>query len=1201
MDSELAVGVAVGQVGGRDGLIDAAVDLVAVRHPDALPLDDEIDGWRAIDPERPREVMANRLVGQGVHPVATGGIGTGRSVHGEGGALIEQQHADAVDPVDRVVEVDVDLHRKVARIGDGRPSLVSVARWLNPVGVTQAPAGVPHRGTEPALGPFGPPPLVGRERELRAIELTLGAASRGIASLVAFTGEAGIGKTRVAEWAAERAVELGFTCVWGSGWPEGGSPPLWPWQAIIEQLDDGAAPQLLDEGGADRERFGRFRAVAGSLRRSTERQPLLIVIDDAHAADVGALLLGRFVIRSLRSARLAMVVTHRDGPAVPDPVAAALVELGREGASLMLPTLLPTHVGELLAWAGQRDDVTLEAELRELTGGNPLLVRELLQGGDVDVAARRHAGHVLSRRLTTIGRDERLVLSALALLGPDGSEAMVAEVAGVDGRQVQTAQQQGVGAGLLRAGDRGAPEFTHALLRDALLDELAPAELAALHEAAAEVLAQGATVSGERLVRIARHRLAVAEARLDEDSVSAAGGASREAAGVLVRDLAYESAAGLLRATVALYERAGMVVPAATRVVLAGAELSGGRLTAAREEFRLALAAAETSGDTPTYAEAAIGLGGIWVLEHRSTAEISQFHGVLRQAVTQLGDERPDLRIRLDARLAAEAAYVGAGSVDDVRAVVNEARRLGDRRVLAEVLSLLHHCILGPEHTLERRGLADELVTVASASGDPMLTLMGVLWRTVDLFLLGDPGAERALAELRQRADALQVRAILFVVAALDVMLLLRAGRIEEGEAAAAKCLELGLEAGDADAVNYYAAHLLNIRWLQGRLDEMLEFVKEFVTSPTLVPGDPTVAAVLAALAAQAGDVEEARRRLTGLRANALPSGSNVLVANLAVVEAARSLADADIAADAYAAMTPFAALPTMGSMAVVCFGPTQRVLGDAALVMGDIDTAVGHYEQAIVQARQIGNRPVLAIAKGSLALARLAHGDRDRDAAIAMANDAANALDAMGLDRRANDLRQAADSIGDQHGAAFGAVRLRDGAYEFRAGGEEALVADGVGVRYLVQLLSAPGQTISAADLAGAPVGGRAQPLSDATALAAYRRRLAELRSEIDEAEADADIERAARSRLELDALVEHLEAQVGLSGKSRQFSDGRERARTAVQKSIRRALDRIAASAPSLGAGLATSIHTGSVCSFEPGVGVPADWRVEDLRTPS
>ena len=481
-----------------------------------------------------------------------------------------------------------------------------------------------------------------------------------------------------------------------------------------------------------------------------------------------------------------------------------------------------------------------------------------------------------------------------------------------------------------------------------------------------------------------------------------------------------------------------------------------------------------------------------------------------------------------------------------------------------------------------------------------MLTLMGMLWRTVDLFLLGDPGAERALAELRQRADALQVRAVLFVVAALDVMLLLRAGRIEEAEAAAATCLELGLEVGDADAINYYAAHLLNIRWLQGRIVEMLDFAKEFVTSPTLVTVDPTPTAIIAALAAEAGDEEEARRRLADLPATALPSGSNVLAARFAVVHAARWLGDRELAAAAYAALTPYAALPTMGSIGVVCFGPTQRVLGDAALVMGDTDAAIGHYEQAVVQARQIGNRPVLAIAKGSLALARLARGDRDRDAAIAMATEAANALDAMGLDRRARELRQELESVGSQHEAAFGVVRLRDGAYEFLAGGEEALVAEGVGVRYLVQLLSAPGQTISATDLAGAPVGGRAQPLSDATALAAYRRRLAELRTEIDEAEADADLERAAALAAGTRRADRAPRGSGRAVGQQPAVLRWRERARTAVQKSIRRALDRIAVSAPRLGAGLATSIRTGSVCSFEPGDGVPADWHVEDLRPP-
>ena len=99
--------------------------------------------------------------------------------------------------------------------------------------------------------------------------------------------------------------------------------------------------------------------------------------------------------------------------------------------------------------------------------------------------------------------------------------------------------------------------------------------------------------------------------------------------------------------------------------------------------------------------------------------------------------------------------------------------------------------------------------------------LFGLLWRTVDLFLAGEANAVRRLSELRIRADAIGCRSISYVVSAIDVMQLIRDGRLADAEAAAHDCFELGVDVGDADATGYYGAHLLTIRWLQDRDREL--------------------------------------------------------------------------------------------------------------------------------------------------------------------------------------------------------------------------------------------------------------------------------------------------------------------------------------------------------------------------------------------
>jgi hypothetical protein len=71
-------------------------------------------------------------------------------------------------------------------------------------------------------------------------------------------------------------------------------------------------------------------------------------------------------------------------------------------------------------------------------------------------------------------------------------------------------------------------------------------------------------------------------------------------------------------------------------------------------------------------------------------------------------------------------------------------------------------------------------------------------------------------------------------VAALDVMRLIRDGRLDDAETAATDCFQLGREVGDGDATSYYGAHLLTIRWLQGREVELLGLAREIADSPTL-------------------------------------------------------------------------------------------------------------------------------------------------------------------------------------------------------------------------------------------------------------------------------------------------------------------------------------------------------------------------------
>ena len=143
--------------------------------------------------------------------------------------------------------------------------------------------------------------------------------------------------------------------------------------------------------------------------------------------------------------------------------------------------------------------------------------------------------------------------------------------------------------------------------------------------------------------------------------------------------------------------------------------LMEGRLAEARVEFWQEVDAADEAGEPVALAEAAIGLGGVWVHEHRATVERARVRAVQRRALARSAAD--DLLAgRLRARLAAEQAYVDGDAGPVLAEVANARRRSGDPVALAEALSIAHHCLLGPAAASTGLALADELIETAPRS-----------------------------------------------------------------------------------------------------------------------------------------------------------------------------------------------------------------------------------------------------------------------------------------------------------------------------------------------------------------------------------------------------------------------------------------------------------------------------------------------------
>lgn len=173
------------------------------------------------------------------------------------------------------------------------------------------------------------------------------------------------------------------------------------------------------------------------------------------------------------------------------------------------------------------------------------------------------------------------------------------------------------------------------------------------------------------------------------------------------------------------------------------------------------------------------------------------------------------------------------------------------------------------------------------------------------------------------------------------------------------------------------------------------------------------------------------------------------------------------------------------------------------------------------------------------------------------------------------------------------------------------ARLRDLKGLRYIHALLSAPGRELHVLELAGLLAGGSPagparddglkatrlegpEPVLDPTAKEAYRRRLAELAEDFEEARSWNDPERVALIEKEIDGLTTQLERALGLGGRDRDMASPAERARVSVTKAIRGAVRAISAECPDLGEHLAASLRTGRFCMYAPPGHEPPTWNL-------
>ena len=364
------------------------------------------------------------------------------------------------------------------------------------------------------------PALIGRAEYLAALDAALRRAQDGGPAAVLIGGEAGIGKSRLIGEFAAGAGTAGARVLAGGCLDLGTDGlPFAPFAAMLRELvrsigADGVAgllpghatrefARLLPEfGAAEAEpdtgvaRARLFEQMLTLLDRLGETGPVVLVIEDAHWADPSTRDLMAFLIGSQQAlARVLIIVSYRsDELHRTHPLRPLLAELGRLGwvERMELPRLGRLQADELVASiTGREPEPGLADEVYHRAEGNPLFVEELLSDGSLANELPESLRDLLLAAVRRLPEETQDLLRAASAGGQHTGHALLAAVTGLPAGDLEHTLRPAVAANVLTAGQSGYA-FRHALIREAIYDDLLPGERTRLHTRFAQVLAADA-------------------------------------------------------------------------------------------------------------------------------------------------------------------------------------------------------------------------------------------------------------------------------------------------------------------------------------------------------------------------------------------------------------------------------------------------------------------------------------------------------------------------------------------------------------------------------------------------------------------------------------------------------------------------------------------------------------------------------------
>jgi DNA-binding SARP family transcriptional activator/tetratricopeptide (TPR) repeat protein len=808
---------------------------------------------------------------------------------------------------------------------------------------------------------------VGRDAELGQVSRSAREAAAGRTRIALVAGEAGAGKTALAERISLRLAAEGWTVTAGRCPEHEGAPPGWAWAEALRRLarlSPPARPQALaalltdapaKDGDAAAARFRLHRAVAGYLEAASRAAPLLVVLDDVHRADGETLAILSDVTAELLAARILVLATYRPTE-VSEPLSGCLAALAaREPTRITLGALDAGVTGELIrAMCTRPVDAKTAQAIAERTGGNPFFIREtarlLDSEGALAATTQVPAGvrEVLQRRIARLPAAAQTILRQASVLGIETDVDVLADIADTAEDVLLDGIEAGLFTGLVTEPGPGRVRFAHALVRDTLYASLSRLRRSRLHARAAEAIKRH---SPGEVAALAYH---FAEAGTDP---AQAARYCRLAAAQAEQRFAYPEAARLWEQAITCIDQAGSA-PAEDRLELVlglvGALAHAGQLHRARSYRDDAVRTAQPLDDPALLGRVITAFDApmLWS-NHEYGATDHEMVDTVERTLARLPPGNRSLRCRLLTTLAFELEHAESERGYEASAeAVETARQLGDPDVLTMAINGRYTQTFRHDGLAERRSLGAELLALP---GKPV---------TIEAFahlmiMQADGGAgdfasaDRHADEAGRIADCYDLLHIAVKVTHHRAM---RAAMSADAPAAYGLYRQAAAQMDRLGQWQHGAGmSVLGLFCLHVMQDRAAESAADLAPLYGYPPWSAAVSEMYALTLAADGRAAEARKvavRPHQIRRDAFWLFLTGVRGLLAV-----AIEDRERAESAYQDLLPFAARPTGADTGILTLWPAAQILGDLARYLR-LPSAEAHYRHAVTIAEQARVEP---------------------------------------------------------------------------------------------------------------------------------------------------------------------------------------------------------------------------------------------------